>query len=160
MGVSKCKPLFQSLKKMKMSRCKFIITQRWSGCGPYKSLSIKIPGILAHVHTSISSDFIREVFGLSGLSSLKKHHPTATHCPSREEPHHFSWPSGTETRKHTHLYNSMMGFATSLYCLSLAATASGLSSSCWTNGSPVTSSMPYRYQRKQLVWPTLKPFHT
>ena len=91
--------------------------------------------------------FIREVFGLSGLSSLKKHHPTATHCPSHEEPHLFTWPRGAGTLKHTHLYNSMTGFATSLYCLSLAATASGLSSSCWTNGSPVTSSIPCKYQR-------------
>lgn len=117
--------------------------QRWSGCGPYQSLSIKIPGILSHVHTSISS----ERYLAFQVSSLKKHHPTATHCPSHKEPHFFTWPRGAGTLKHTHLYNSMTGFATSLYCLSLAATASGLSSSCWTNGSPVTSSIPCKYQR-------------
>lgn len=95
---------FSPLRKWKCLDANFLITQRWSGCGPYKSLSIKIPGTLSHVHTSISSDFIWEVFGLSGLPSLKKLQPLS--FPIRI--HLFSWPSG-ETLKHTHLYNSMTG---------------------------------------------------
>lgn len=46
----------------------------------------------------------------------------------------------------TDLYRSMTGLATSLYCLSLAIRASGLSSSCWISGSPVTSSFPWGSQ--------------
>lgn len=121
----------------------------------HKSTRHSLPRTMPAFHLT----FIWEVLGLLGLSSLKKHYPTAAQCPSHEEPHLAGWPSAMETLKHTHLYNSMTGFATSLYCLSLAATASGLSSSCCTNGSPVMSSIPYKYQRNQLVWPTVGLFH-
>lgn len=100
-----------------------------------------------------------EILGLQDLSSLKKHQPTSAQCPSHQEPHLSNWQSTIKILTHTHLYNSMTGFATSLYCLSLAATASGLSSSCWTNGSPVMSSIPYKYQRNQLLWPAAWPSH-
>lgn len=45
----------------------------------------------------------------------------------------------------------MTGFAASLYYLGLEAAASGLSSSCWTSGSPMMSSVPYNDSRGRWV---------